>query len=89
VGLAGLAGALALPMRGAQPLMGDSILTLAFVVLVIGGMGSFLGAILGGLIVGIVESMMILFWPEGTMISIFATMALVLLIRPRGLLGLR
>jgi len=57
--------------------------------LVIGGMGSFLGAILGGLIVGIVESMMILFWPQGTMISIFATMALVILIRPRGLLGLR
>jgi branched-chain amino acid transport system permease protein len=80
VGLAGLAGALALPMRGAQPLMG---------VLVIGGMGSFVGAILGGLIVGVVESMMILFWPEGTMISIFAAMALVILIRPRGLLGLR
>jgi branched-chain amino acid transport system permease protein len=76
-------------MRGAQPLMGDSILTLAFVVLVIGGMGSFVGAILGGLIVGIVESMMILFWPQGTMISIFATMALVILIRPKGLLGLR
>lgn len=89
VGLAGLAGALALPMRGAQPLMGDSILTLAFVVLVIGGMGSFLGAVLGGLIVGIVESMMILIWPQGTMISIFAAMALVILIRPRGLLGLR
>jgi branched-chain amino acid transport system permease protein len=89
VGLAGLAGALALPMRGAQPLMGDTILTLAFVVLVIGGMGSFVGAILGGLIVGVVESMMILFWPEGTMISIFAAMALVILIRPRGLLGLR
>jgi branched-chain amino acid transport system permease protein len=69
--------------------MGDSILTLTFVVLVIGGMGSFPGAILGGLIVGIVESMMILFWPQGTMISIFATMALVILIRPRGLLGLR
>ena len=89
VGLAGLAGALALPMRGAQPLMGDSILTLAFVVLVIGGMGSFVGAILGGLIVGIVESMMILFWPQGTMISIFAAMALVILIRPKGLLGFR
>ena len=69
--------------------MGDSILTLTFVVLVIGGMGSFPGAILGGLIVGIVESMMILFWPQGTMISIFATMALVILVRPKGLLGLR
>jgi len=89
VGLAGLAGALALPMRGAQPLMGDTILTLAFVVLVIGGMGSFAGAILGGLLVGVVESMMILFWPQGTMISIFAAMALVILIWPKGLLGYR
>jgi branched-chain amino acid transport system permease protein len=89
VGLAGLAGALALPMRGAQPLMGDSVLLVSFVVVVIGGMGSFVGAILGGLIVGIVESMMVLFWPQGTMIAIFAAMALVILTRPRGLLGLR
>lgn len=89
VGLAGLAGALILPMRGAQPLMGDSILLISFVVVVIGGMGSFAGAIVGGLIVGVVESMMSLFWPQGTMICIFAAMALVILIKPKGLLGLR
>lgn len=89
VGLAGLAGALALPMRGAQPLMGDTILTLCFVVVVIGGMGSFAGAILGGLLVGIVESMMALVWPPGTMLSIFAAMALVILVRPKGLLGFK
>jgi branched-chain amino acid transport system permease protein len=89
MGLAGLAGALALPERGAQPLMGDTILTLCFVVVVIGGLGSFVGAILGGLIVGVVESMMILFWPPGTMMAIFAAMALVILIRPKGLLGFR
>jgi branched-chain amino acid transport system permease protein len=89
VGLAALAGALTLPMRGAQPLMGDTILTLCFVVVVIGGMGSFTGAILGGLIVGVVESMMALIWPPGAMLSIFAAMALVILIRPRGLLGFR
>jgi len=89
VGLAGLAGALGLPERGAQPLMGDTILTLCFVVVVIGGLGSFVGAILGGLIVGVVESMMILFWPPGTMIAIFAAMALVILIKPKGLLGFR
>lgn len=89
VSLAGLGGVLVLPMRGAQPLMGDTILLLAFVVLVIGGMGSFAGAILGGLLVGVVESMMILVWPQGSMISIFAAMALVILIRPRGLLGYR
>jgi branched-chain amino acid transport system permease protein len=89
VGLAGLAGALALPMRGAQPLMGDTILTLCFVVVVIGGMGSFTGAILGGLLVGVVESMMALIWPPGTMLSIFAAMAGVILIRPKGLLGFK
>ena len=89
VSLAGLGGVLVLPMRGAQPLMGDTILLLAFVVLVIGGMGSFGGAILGGLLVGVVESMMILIWPQGSMISIFAAMALVILIRPKGLLGYR
>lgn len=88
-GLAGLAGALILPMRGAQPLMGDSVLLISFVVVVIGGMGSFAGAIVGGLIVGIVESMMSLFWPQGTMICIFAAMALVILIKPKGLMGLR
>jgi branched-chain amino acid transport system permease protein len=59
------------------------------VVVVIGGLGSFVGAILGGLIVGVVESMMILFWPPGTMIAIFAAMALVILIKPKGLLGFR
>jgi branched-chain amino acid transport system permease protein len=89
VGLAGLAGVLALPERGAQPLMGDTILTLCFVVVVIGGLGSFVGAILAGFIVGVVESMMILFWPPGTMIAIFSAMALVILIRPKGLLGFR
>lgn len=89
VSLAGLGGVLVLPMRGAQPLMGDTILLLTFVVLVIGGMGSFAGAILGGLLVGVVESMMILIWPQGSMISIFAAMALVILIRPKGLLGYR
>ena len=89
VGLAGLAGALSVPMRGAQPLMGDTILTLCFVVVVIGGMGSFTGAILGGLLVGVVESMMALVWPPGTMLSIFAAMALVILVRPKGLLGFK
>ncbi len=89
VGLAGLAGALSLPERGAQPFMGDTILTLCFVVVVMGGLGSFVGAILGGLIVGVVESMMILFWPPGTMIAIFTAMALIILIKPKGLLGFR
>jgi branched-chain amino acid transport system permease protein len=89
MGLAALAGAVSLPMRGAMPLMGDSVLTLCFVVVVIGGMGSFTGAILGGLIVGIVESMMALVWPPGAMIATFAAMALVILIWPRGLLGFR
>jgi branched-chain amino acid transport system permease protein len=70
-------------------MMGDTILTLCFVVVVIGGMGSFMGAILGGLLVGVVESLMALVWPPGTMLSIFAAMALVILVRPKGLLGVK
>jgi branched-chain amino acid transport system permease protein len=89
VGMAGLAGALSLPMRGAQSAMGDSIMLLCFVTITIGGLGSFTGAILGGLIVGIVESMMALVWPQGGMISIFAAMALVILVKPTGLMGLK
>lgn len=87
--LAGLAGALVTPMRGAQPFMGESILTLCFVVVVIGGLGSFSGAVVGGLVVGIIEALMALIWPPGTMIAIFIALAIVILVRPQGLLGKR
>ena len=86
-GLAALAGLLAAPMQGASPEMGDSILAIAFVVTVVGGMGSLLGAVLAGLLVGVVVSLASLFAPEMAQVAIFALMAVVLLIRPQGFFG--
>jgi branched-chain amino acid transport system permease protein len=88
-GLAGLAGALIAPVRGLLPTMGVEILPFAFVVVVVGGLGSLPGAILGGLMVGVVQSLMTAIWAPGADIIVFAAMALVLLGRPQGLLGRR
>jgi branched-chain amino acid transport system permease protein len=86
-GVAGLAGFLAAPMQGISPEMGGSVLTVAFVVTVVGGMGSLVGAIVAGLLIGIVESLAVLFVPEAAKVSMFVIMALVLLLRPQGLFG--
>ena len=86
-GLAALAGLLAAPLQGASPEMGDSVLAIAFVVTVVGGMGSLLGAVLAGLLVGVVVSLTSLFAPEMAQVSIFLLMAVVLLIRPQGFFG--
>jgi branched-chain amino acid transport system permease protein len=87
VGLAGLAGVLFAPLRGAQPFVGPEILGVAFVVVVIGGMGSFGGALVGGLLVGVVQSVMTTLWPQGASLMIYGAMAAVILIRPYGLFG--
>jgi branched-chain amino acid transport system permease protein len=84
---AALAGTLAAPLRGVEPFMGSEALAVAFVVVVIGGMGSFGGALLGGLLVGIIQSIMSTLWPLGASLMIYVSMALVLLLRPNGLLG--
>ncbi|MXQ10733.1 ABC transporter permease subunit [Microvirga makkahensis] len=86
-GLAGLAGALAAPIRGVEPFMGVEALGIAFVVVVIGGMGSYTGALIAGLLVGIVQSVMATLWPEGARLMIYLGMGLVILTMPRGLLG--
>lgn len=86
-GLAAFAGLLAAPLQGASPDMGQSVLAIAFVVTVVGGMGSLLGAVLAGLLVGIVVSMTSLFAPEMAQVAIFALMAVVLLVRPQGFFG--
>lgn len=86
-GVAGLAGFLAAPMQGISPEMGGSVLTVAFVVTVVGGMGSLVGAIVAGILVGVVESQAVLFVPEAAKVSMFVIMALVLLVRPQGLFG--
>lgn len=86
-GLAGLGGALILPLRGTNPDMGLDILPTCFVVVVVGGMGNFPGAIVAGLLIGLSQSMTVYFWPQASMVSIFVVMALVLIIRPQGLFG--
>lgn len=86
-GLAGLAGALAAPIRGVEPFMGLEALGIAFVVVVIGGMGSYTGALLAGILVGVVQSVMASLWPEGARLMIYLGMALVIVTMPRGLLG--
>jgi branched-chain amino acid transport system permease protein len=89
VGLAALGGVLAGPMRSVNPEMGSLVLAEAFVVTVIGGLGSIVGAVVAGLMVGVSISMVALFAPEMATIVMFALMAVVLLIRPQGLFGVR
>jgi branched-chain amino acid transport system permease protein len=86
-GLAAIAGVLAAPLQGVIPEMGGPILAEAFVVTVVGGMGSLMGAVLAGLLVGVVVSMTSLFAPEMSKVAIFALMAVVLLLRPQGFFG--
>jgi len=85
--LAGIAGALAAPMWGVQPTMGNKILIPAFVVITLGGMGSLIGAVAGGLIIGVAVSLAILIQPFFSDLIIYIIMATVLLVRPRGLFG--
>ena len=85
--IAGLSGILASPTRAVNPEMGIPILAESFVVTVVGGMGSLPGAVVAGLLVGIVFSMTALLAPDYAELSIFVLMAVVLLIRPQGLFG--
>jgi branched-chain amino acid transport system permease protein len=86
-GLAGIAGLLAAPMRGVHPDMGIGMLIDCFVVVVVGGMGSILGAVVAGILIGVVVSMVTLFYPMMGEVAIFIFMAIVLLVRPSGLFG--
>jgi branched-chain amino acid transport system permease protein len=86
-GLAGLAGILAGPMRGAYAEMGVTIIIESFVVVVVGGMGSLLGAVVSGLVIGQIVSLTTFFAPKLAEIVVFITMAIVLLLRPSGLFG--
>jgi branched-chain amino acid transport system permease protein len=86
-GLAGLVGAAASPIYSVDPDTGFSFLVPSFVVVVIGGLGSFWGAVLGGLIVGELQSITTLVFPAASDVVIYVAMALVLIVRPSGLLG--
>jgi branched-chain amino acid transport system permease protein len=89
VALAGLAGVMSAPLAGIQPAMGTEILTAAFVVVVIGGLGSFWGVVYAGLLVGVVRGITVVFYPPAAEASMYILMALILLVRPRGLMGER
>ncbi len=85
--LAGLAGVLAAPVQNITPEMGASVLTDTFVVVIVGGLGSIGGSILAGLIIGELITLGVIFWPPVANTLIYVFMALVLLLRPRGLFG--
>jgi len=85
--LAGLGGAMVGPVAGLNPDMANSIIILAFVVVVIGGLGSFWGSIVGGLLVGVFRSVLVYWWSPATELVPFFLMAGLLLVRPRGLFG--
>ncbi len=85
--LAGVAGVIAAPIWSVRPSMGTSILMPAFVIVVLGGVGSFWGSVVAGLIVGMSTSISIMFWARISDIIPFVLMAVILLFRPRGLMG--
>jgi branched-chain amino acid transport system permease protein len=87
VALAALAGVMAAPIYQVSPLMGSNIIIVVFAVVVIGGMGSIMGAIVTGFGLGIIEGLTKVFFPEASNTVIFIIMAIVLLIRPAGLFG--
>lgn len=86
-GLAALAGVLAAPIQQVSPLMGTNIIIVVFAVVVVGGMGSIMGAIVTGYLLGLLEGLTKVFYPEASNIVIFVIMAIVLLARPAGLFG--
>ncbi|MDH4990876.1 branched-chain amino acid ABC transporter permease [Aquamicrobium lusatiense] len=85
--LAGIAGVLAAPVFQVSPLMGSNLIIIVFAVVVIGGMGSIMGAIVTGYMLGIIEGLCKVFYPEAANIVVFVIMAIVLLLRPAGLFG--
>lgn len=85
--LAGLAGILAAPIYQVSPLMGSDLIIVVFAVVVIGGMGSILGAIVTGYMLGLAEGLTKVFYPEASNLVVFVIMAIVLLVRPAGLFG--
>lgn len=84
---AGIAGVIYAPLAAVIPNMGEPFLVQCFVVVVIGGLGSFPGAVVGGIVVGEILSLTTLFDPAYAQAAIYAVMALVLIVRPRGLFG--
>jgi branched-chain amino acid transport system permease protein len=87
VALAALAGVMAAPIYNVSPQMGSDLIIVVFAVVVIGGMGSIMGAIVTGFVLGIVEGLTKVFFPEASNTVIFVIMVIVLLVRPAGMFG--
>ena len=87
VALAALAGVMAAPIYQVSPQMGADLIIVVFAVVVIGGMGSIMGAIVTGFGLGVIEGLTKVFYPEASNTVIFIIMAIVLMIRPSGLFG--
>ena len=85
--LAGLAGVLAAGMLGLQPTIGSSLIMPSFVAIIVGGLGSLPGTLLGGLLIGVASGITTVFFPSASEAVMYVMMGLVLLVRPRGLLG--
>ena len=85
--LAGLAGVLAVGQLGLQPTIGGSLIMPSFVAIIVGGLGSLPGTLLGGLLIGVASGITTVFFPSATEAVMYVMMAVVLLVRPRGLLG--
>jgi branched-chain amino acid transport system permease protein len=85
--IAGLAGVLAAGLLGLSPTMGSMLIMPSFVAIIVGGLGSLLGTLLGGVLIGLVSGLATVFFPSASEAVIYVMMALVLLVRPRGLLG--
>ncbi|MNC36616.1 High-affinity branched-chain amino acid transport system permease protein LivH [compost metagenome] len=85
--LAAFAGVLAAPIYPVSPTMGANLLIVVFAVVVIGGMGSIMGAIVTGLAMGLIEGLTKVFYPEAANTVVFLVMVIVLLVRPAGLFG--
>ena len=89
VGLAAVAGSMSASLTGVQPAMGNDIVTAAFVICVLGGLGSFWGVVFAGLLVGVLKGVTALYFPPAAEGSIYALMVLVLIFRPRGMFGVK
>jgi branched-chain amino acid transport system permease protein len=85
--LAGLAGVLASGMLGLQPNIGDNLIMPSFVAIIVGGLGSLPGTLLGGLLIGVATGVTTVFFPSASEAVMYVMMAAVLIVRPRGLLG--
>jgi branched-chain amino acid transport system permease protein len=85
--LAGLAGVLAAGQIGLNPNMGDDLLMPSFIAIIVGGVGSLTGTLLGGLLIGVAGALTTVFWPAASEAVIYVIMLVVLVARPRGLLG--